>query len=103
MCDGHYNLGGQDVIVNNSEARLKDGTLAGSVLTLNTALKHVIENTGVELALAIEMITLNPAKLLNLLDSKGSIDVGKDADMVIFDDKINVQYTIANGKMIYRS
>jgi N-acetylglucosamine-6-phosphate deacetylase len=103
MCDGSYNLGGQEVFVSNGEARLKDTTLAGSVLTLNNALKHIIENTATELPYAIEMITSNPARLLNITSSKGSIDIDKDADMVIFDDDFNIHYTISKGKIIYRS
>lgn len=103
MCDGSYNLGGQAVTVNNSGARLADGTLAGSVLTLNIALKHIIQNTDTTLPYAIEMITSNPARLLNLEASKGSIDINKDADIVIFDEGFNIHYTITKGKLIYRS
>lgn len=102
MCDGEYNLGGQRVQVSSGEARLENGTLAGSVLTLNIALKHIIENTEVTLPYAIEMITSTPARLLNLCEAKGTIDIGKDSDMVIFDDAFDIHYTIVNGKVVYR-
>ena len=103
MCDGSYNLGGQEVIVNDRQARLKDGTLAGSVLTLNTALKNIIHSTDTPLPYAIEMLTMTPAKLLNIYSQKGSIDTDKDADFTIFDDNFNIHFTIAGGKIIYGS
>lgn len=103
MASGSYDLGGQEVFVNNGEARLKDGTLAGSVLTLNTALKNIIENTGLPLTKAIKMITINPARVLGISSSKGTIEASKDADFVIFDEKYNIHYTISNGKTVYRS
>jgi N-acetylglucosamine-6-phosphate deacetylase len=77
--------------------------LAGSVLTLNTALKNIITSTDTSLPYAIEMLTMNPAKLLNIDSQKGSIDTDKDADFTIFDDNFNIHFTIAGGKIIYRS
>jgi N-acetylglucosamine-6-phosphate deacetylase len=103
MCDGSYLLGGQEVIVADRQARLKDGTLAGSVLTLNTALKNIIRSTDTPLPYAIDMLTINPAKLLNLDSQKGSIDTDKDADFTIFDDNFNIHFTIVGGKIKYRS
>lgn len=103
MCDGAYSLGGQEVFVENNSARLKDGTLAGSVLTLNTALKNIIKNTDLTLPKAIGMLTKNQACLLNISDTKGTIEIGKDADMVIFDLNFNINCTVSNGKIIYRS
>lgn len=103
MCDGKYSLGGQDVFVENNSARLKDGTLAGSILTMNTALRNILNNTDLPLHTAVEMASKNQAEMLKIADSKGSIDIGKDADMVIFDSKFNINCTIARGKIIYRS
>lgn len=95
MMEGLYELGGQEVIVKNGAARLKDGgSLAGSVLTLNIALKNIVENTNLDLPQAVKMLSLNPAKLLGLEKSKGSLSVGKDADIVIMDTSYNVKKTI---------
>lgn len=99
MKDGIYELGGQEVKVKNGVARLKDSdSLAGSVLTLNIALKNIMENTNLDFPQAVKMLSLNPAKLLGLYDNKGSIKIGKDADIVIMDDEYNVYKTIIEGK-----
>lgn len=103
MCDGMYNLGGQEVIVRNREARMKNGTLAGSVLTLNIALKHIVENTGLPLTEAIEMLTLNQARLLKLDHTIGSLLKGYEANLTLFDDQYNIHYTIVNGTIVYKS
>lgn len=99
--DGEYELGGQRVLVKGDEARLLAGNLAGSVLTLNKALKNFISNTGVSLTDAIKTMTENPAKLLKINDIKGSIDIGKDADLTLFDRDFNVYCTYVKGKKIY--
>lgn len=103
MGEGIYNLGGQEVIVKNREARMKDGTLAGSVLTLNTALKHIVENTGLPLAQAIDMLTVNQAKLLGLDHSKGLLADGFDADFTLFDENYDIHYTFVDGTLVYQS
>lgn len=99
--DGIYELGGQKVIVKNGSARLKDGTLAGSVLTMNTALKNIIETTDLNFSQGANMLSLNPAQLLGLEDRKGSISIGKDADLVVIDDEFQVKKTIIGGKIIF--
>lgn len=99
MMEGLYELGGQEVIVKDGAARLKDGgSLAGSVLTLNIALKNIVENTNQDFPQAVKMLSLNPAKLLGLEKSKGSLAIGKDADIVIMDTEYNVEKTIIEGK-----
>ena len=95
--DGTYDLGGQDVTVKDGKAVLYDGTLAGSILKLGHAVKNVINFTGCTLDDAIEMASVNPAKQLNILDRKGSITVGKDADIVILDENLNVSMTFCCG------
>src|SRR6202789_4142887 len=62
-------------------AKLADGTLAGSVLTMNSALKNVLQYTGCTLADALQMAAENPARKLGVFDKKGSIALGKDADL----------------------
>lgn len=95
--DGEYDLGGQMVDVKGNEARLKDGTLAGSTLTLDRAVKNMTNLVDVPLIEAVQMATINPAKQLGIDDKVGSIEVGKVADLVIFDDEINVKKVFVNG------
>ncbi|WP_018393570.1 N-acetylglucosamine-6-phosphate deacetylase [Bacillus sp. 37MA] len=101
--NGIYDLGGQDVTVKDGKAVLCDGTLAGSILKLGHAVKNVITFTGCSLEDAIEMASVNPAKQLNILDHKGSIAVGKDADIVILDENLNVVMTFCRGKRAFHS
>ncbi len=99
--EGAYNLGGQEVIVTKGEARLKDGTLAGSVLTMDKAVRNMIDIVGVSLKEAIQMATINPARCLGVEDKKGSVEPGKDADIVILDKKLKVELTMVKGKIVY--
>lgn len=99
--DGEYDLGGQVVHVVGKEARLASGNIAGSVHTMNNAVKNFIENTGAELFKAVNMASLNPARLLGIDDKKGSVEKGKDSDFVLFDENYNVKMTIINGKVVY--
>ncbi|WP_422445096.1 N-acetylglucosamine-6-phosphate deacetylase [Thermoanaerobacterium sp. DL9XJH110] len=98
LSDGEYELGGQKVMVKNGQARLADGTLAGSTLTMNKAVYNMVHMVGVSLCDAVRMATLNPARACGLARKKGSIEVGKDADLVIFDDNVNVIAVIIGGK-----
>ena len=94
LSDGEYTLGGQRVTVKNKEARLSDGTLAGSTLTLNKAIYNMVQMVGVPLEDAVRMATLNPARAIGLERKKGSIEIGKDADLVVFDEKLNILHVI---------
>ena len=100
--DGTYSLGGQVVIVKDKAARLESGSLAGSVSSLNTMVKNFYENTNLKINEAIHLASLNPAKSLNIDGEKGSLDIGKDADIAIFDNDLNCQMTIVNGKVIFK-
>ncbi|KOP71242.1 N-acetylglucosamine-6-phosphate deacetylase [Cytobacillus solani] len=99
--NGTYDLGGQDVTVQNGKAVLSDGTLAGSILKMGGALKNMISFTGCTLADVIQMGSANPAKQLNIFDRKGSIAVGKDADLVILDKNYDVKMTLCKGLISY--
>ncbi|MCK4241786.1 MAG: N-acetylglucosamine-6-phosphate deacetylase, partial [Candidatus Atribacteria bacterium] len=99
--DGTYDLGGLKVIVKNSEARLGSGNLAGSTLTMNRAVKNMIEKVGINIKESVKMASLNPARLLGLDKDRGSLTPGKRADIVVLDDNFNVVYTIKKGKVIY--
>lgn len=100
--DGQYELGGQDVIVKSGEARLVDGTLAGSVLKMIDAIKNMINFTNISLEEAILMASTNPAKKLNVYDRKGSIEVGKDADLVVLNKDYEILMTICRGELAFK-
>jgi len=97
--DGEYELGGQAVFVKNGEARLKEGSLAGSVLTLDRAVYNMVNLVNLRIEDAVRMATLNAAKAIGLDKSKGSIEVGKDADLIIFDEDINISKAMVNGEV----
>lgn len=99
--DGKYMLGGQDVYVKNGEARLIDGTLAGSTLQMNVALRNIKNVLELSIPDTIDFATKNPAKNLGIYDCKGSIKEGKDADFAIIDDNFNVYMTVSEGHVIY--
>lgn len=101
MEEGIYDLGGQEVIVKNREARLHNGSLAGSVLTIDKAIRNFINNHGTALNKVIGMVSWNPAGVLDIEGRKGSIEVGKDADMVLFDENIEICETIVKGRTVY--
>ena len=101
--DGTYDLGGLVVQVKQGQARLVDGTLAGSTLVMNQALRNFYRNTGLPLAEVVKMATLNPARSLRLDHRKGSITPGKDADLVLWDEDFNVLMTIVAGETVYTS
>ena len=101
--DGDYALGGQKVVVKEGSARLVDGTLAGSILKLNDALLNVISHTDCPIEEAIKFATINPARVIGIDKEKGTLDSGKDADIIIFNDKIQIQQTINKGRTIYEN
>ncbi|MBM7622129.1 N-acetylglucosamine-6-phosphate deacetylase [Bacillus tianshenii] len=101
--DGEYELGGQKVTVSDNTALLEDGTLAGSLLKMNEALRNMKEFTNCSLPELVQMASSNPARQLNVWDRKGSIHVGKDADIVILDEQLNVHLTICKGVVTYRN
>jgi N-acetylglucosamine-6-phosphate deacetylase len=102
MPDGNYELGGQPVRVDKGTARLDNGVIAGSVLTLNKAVANFRQTSGLPLPAVIALVTSNPAARLGLGRQKGRIEPGFDADMVIFDENITPTETIVGGKSVYR-
>lgn len=99
MKDGVYDLGGQNVVVQEGSARLSNGTLAGSVLRMNEAVRNFKENTGLSLPEVVRMASLNPAVLLGLDSEIGSIEPGKRADLVIFNENMDILVTIIDGEL----
>ena len=106
MPEGESVLGnihrGLKVIVEDDVAKLPDrSSFAGSVATADRLVRTMINIAEVPLLDAIKMITVTPAKILNVFDKKGELTAGKDADIVIFDSNIKIEMTIINGRIIY--
>ncbi|WP_250674499.1 N-acetylglucosamine-6-phosphate deacetylase [Paraclostridium ghonii] len=99
--NGTYSLGGQDVIVKDGAARLENGSLAGSVSSLNNMIKNFYENTNLNINESIHLGSLNPARSLGIDKNKGSLDIGKDADIAIFDNELNCYMTIVDGDIVF--
>ena len=81
--------------------RLSDGTLAGSVLTMERALQNVCSATGRSLAEMWVMSSLNAARAIGVSSHKGSLEVGKDADLVLLDESFNVNLTVVKGEIVF--
>lgn len=99
--NGIYDLGGQEVNVSNGKALLADGTLAGSILKMKDSLKNMMKFAGLTLEEAVKLASENPARQLGIYDRKGSIAVGKDADLVVLDENCDVAMTICRGGISY--
>ena len=99
--EGEYTLGGQRFIAKGIECRLPDGTIAGSVLKLNKGVWNVYTNSDMPLYEAVNCASLHPATLIGLGRTKGSLDIGKDADIILADDSFNVLKTIIGGTIRY--
>lgn len=100
--DGNYKLGELNVIVKDSICRIESGSLAGSTLDLEKALKNIVEVTGISLEEACKMVSLVPAKAIGILDDYGTIKEGKKANITVVDDNKNVVMTIVNGNIVYK-
>ena len=103
MSDGTYDLGGQMVTVNGIQCLLADGTIAGSVLRLNNAVKNVLANTDLPIYTVVAAASLNPANAIGMGDVKGSIKEGKDADLIITDANFDIQKSIIKGDIRYEA
>lgn len=97
---GTYGLGGQEVTVDESAARLVDGTLAGSILTMDQAIRNLVAWTDASVAQALHMCTAVPARLMGW-DRKGQLRAGRDADITVLDDQLRVTHTIVGGVVRY--
>ena len=100
MKSGVYDLGGQEVTVSEGKASLADGTLAGSVLKMNEALRNMTQHTSMSIIAAVNAVTSIPAEKLGI--NKGSLRVGYAADIVIFDEDFSIISTIVAGKVKYK-
>ncbi|RLQ96594.1 N-acetylglucosamine-6-phosphate deacetylase [Falsibacillus albus] len=100
--NGRYDLGGQEVTVQHGKALLEDGTLAGSILKMKDAIRNMSAYLDISLREILQMATVNPAKQLHVFDRKGSLTPGKDADIVVLNEGLDVMLTICKGKLAYR-
>lgn len=94
---------GLPVVIEDGVAKLPDRTsFAGSIATADRLVRSMISLADVPLVDAIKMISATPARILGVLDKKGTLTAGKDADIIIFDENINILMTMINGKIIYQ-
>ena len=101
MPAGEYALGDYKVLVSETEARLPSGTLAGSVVLPMQVVKNLTLYARCSLPEAIRSMTAVPADLLGLGDRKGRVEIGYDADLILFDERFNLEKTIIGGEIIY--
>ncbi|MBX3014309.1 MAG: N-acetylglucosamine-6-phosphate deacetylase [Caldilineaceae bacterium] len=98
---GEYDLGGQPVTVRDGSCRLADGTLAGSILTMEQALANFMAATGLSLAEAWPASSRTPARTLGLAHQLGALAPGYQADLVLLDDALQVVATVVGGQLVY--
>jgi len=106
MPEGESVLGplktGLKVIVEDGVAKLPDrSSFAGSVATADRLVRNMMQLADVSLLDAVKMITLTPARIMNVHNKKGSLVAGKDADIVIFDENIRIEKTIIGGRIVH--
>lgn len=100
---GEYTLGGKKIIYNDVVCRLEDGTVAGSVLGLNKGVLNAFKNSNIPLYECVNCASLNPATVIGESHRKGSIETGKDADLIIADKEFNILKTIIAGEIKYEA
>lgn len=98
--EGVFELGGQTVFVKKGVARLVDGTLSGSVVSMNEGIKVLVTQVGLSLSEAVRLASENPARVLGL-KSKGALRSGMDADITVLDKEFKVIMTVVEGKIIF--
>ncbi|MCR4401260.1 MAG: N-acetylglucosamine-6-phosphate deacetylase [Firmicutes bacterium] len=103
MQEGEYELGGQRVSFADGAVRLPDGNLAGSALTLDRAVRRAMDDLGITLAQAVAMASQVPARVAGVYDRKGSIENGKDADMVLIDRSGMIGATFVRGVLVHQA
>lgn len=99
--EGEYTLGGQKFIVKGIECRLPNGVIAGSILKLNHAVKNFMDNTSLPIYKIVAAASKNPAVAVKVYDRKGSLEAGKDADIIIADENFEILKTIIGGYIKY--
>jgi N-acetylglucosamine-6-phosphate deacetylase len=101
--EGDYAIDDRTVTIRDGAVRLPDGTLAGSILTMDRALRNIQAATGRPLRDLWPLASLNPARAIGLSARKGSLEPGKDADLVLLAPDHTITLTIAQGQIIYEA
>ncbi|MCI1858636.1 MAG: N-acetylglucosamine-6-phosphate deacetylase [Sporolactobacillus sp.] len=101
--NGTYDLGGQEVHVKDGMATLASGTIAGSVLKMDQAIRNILAFTDATLEDVVQMGAINPAHQCGVFDRKGSLETGKDADFIILDGRNRLVMTVCRGVIAYRN
>jgi N-acetylglucosamine-6-phosphate deacetylase len=101
MTDGRFHLGPVPVFARDGKVTLADGTIAGSTLTMDAAVRHAVHCVGLPITAAATAAATTPATLLGIADGTGSIRAGKDADLVILSDRLLVDAVIARGTLVH--
>jgi len=100
--DGKYDLGGQEVTVLDGVARISNGNLAGSTLTLDKAIQNTMQFCGMDFQHVLPMATRVPAEAINMAHSKGLVKVGYDADLTFFDNTFQIMATMVGGNFVFQ-
>lgn len=103
MPNGTYDDGDRKIVKENRRAWVAGGTLVGSVAPMNLCVGNIVRSVGYSLAEAVKMASLNPAVVIGVDDRKGSLQSGKDADLVVIDEEVEVYMTMVKGKEVYRA
>ncbi len=103
MPDGIYDLGGQQVTVKQRVARIATGSLAGSTLTMDRAVRNAMAAADLTLSETLQMASYNPAQVIGVERKKGSLEPGKDADIVLLDSELEVVLTMVGGRVVYQA
>ena len=101
--EGEFEQGDRTITVHQNAAYLPDGTLAGSTLTMEKALANIQRSTGLSLAETWPMSSLNAARAIGLSAAKGSLETGKDADLVLLSPDYQVRLTIVEGRIVFEA
>lgn len=101
LADGEYNLIGQHVTVLKGKATLDNGTIAGSTAQLNQCVKNMHNWTEATLAESLQMASLIPARIIGLEKELGSLEEGKQANLIVIDEEVNVYLTMVRGKIVH--
>ena len=104
MPSGQYKLAGLDVIVDETSARLNDGkkTLAGSILTIDQAVRNAMVFLNLSLPKAVSLVSTNPAAFLGKQGKLGALEQGYRADLVVLDQSMQVHLTVVGGQIVYQ-
>jgi N-acetylglucosamine-6-phosphate deacetylase len=94
---------GQEIIKDDEKAQIAGWTLAGSVSPLNRNVYNIVNRPGHSLSTALQLSTVNPARLIGVEHRKGCLRAGMDADLVIIDDQVRVYATIVKGRFVYEA